>query len=71
MTAWAAPIFPAAPAFWGLKDRVDALGGRIDLHSPRGGGTTLRVTFRPLRMLNVAALRCPPVFIPDSDRCRG
>jgi signal transduction histidine kinase len=27
----------------GLKDRVDALGGRIDLHSPRGGGTTLRV----------------------------
>jgi len=27
----------------GLKDRVDALGGRIDLHSPQGGGTTLHV----------------------------
>ena len=27
----------------GLKDRVEALGGHIDLHSPRGAGTTLRV----------------------------
>lgn len=27
----------------GLKDRVEALGGRILLDSPRGGGTTLRV----------------------------
>jgi signal transduction histidine kinase len=27
----------------GLKDRVEALGGRISLHSPRGAGTTLRV----------------------------
>jgi signal transduction histidine kinase len=26
----------------GLKDRVEALGGRIALHSPRGAGTTLR-----------------------------
>jgi signal transduction histidine kinase len=26
----------------GLKDRVEALGGRIVLHSPRGAGTTLR-----------------------------
>jgi signal transduction histidine kinase len=26
----------------GLKDRVEALGGRISLHSPRGAGTTLR-----------------------------
>jgi signal transduction histidine kinase len=26
----------------GLKDRVEALGGRISLHSPRGTGTTLR-----------------------------
>jgi signal transduction histidine kinase len=25
----------------GLKDRVEALGGRISLHSPRGAGTTL------------------------------
>jgi signal transduction histidine kinase len=26
----------------GLKDRVEAIGGRIILHSPRGAGTTLR-----------------------------
>jgi signal transduction histidine kinase len=26
----------------GLKDRVEALGGRIHLDSPRGAGTTLR-----------------------------
>lgn len=25
----------------GLADRVDALGGRLDIHSPAGGGTTL------------------------------
>jgi signal transduction histidine kinase len=27
----------------GLKDRVEALGGRILLHSPPGSGTTLRL----------------------------
>jgi signal transduction histidine kinase len=27
----------------GLKDRVEALGGRIHLHSPPGSGTTLRI----------------------------
>jgi signal transduction histidine kinase len=27
----------------GLKDRVEALGGRISLHSPTGTGTTLDV----------------------------
>ena len=27
----------------GLKDRLDALGGRIALHSPPGAGTTLEV----------------------------
>ena len=27
----------------GLKDRVEAVGGRISLHSPPGGGTTLEV----------------------------
>jgi signal transduction histidine kinase len=36
--------FSGGTGLMGLKDRVDALGGRIDLHSPRGGGTTLRVT---------------------------
>lgn len=29
----------------GLKDRVEALGGRISLHSPPGDGTTVRVQF--------------------------
>ncbi|WP_326835457.1 DUF4118 domain-containing protein [Amycolatopsis rhabdoformis] len=29
----------------GLKDRVEALGGRIFLHSPPGDGTTVRVRF--------------------------
>ena len=35
--------FSGGTGLLGLKDRVDALGGRIDLHSPRGAGTTLRV----------------------------
>jgi signal transduction histidine kinase len=32
----------------GLKDRVEALGGHLDLHSPPGAGTTLDITL-PLR----------------------
>jgi signal transduction histidine kinase len=36
--------FSGGTGLLGLKDRVDALGGRIDLHSPRAAGTTLRVT---------------------------
>ena len=28
----------------GLTDRVESLGGRISLHSPAGGGTTLEIT---------------------------
>ena len=35
--------FSGGTGLLGLKDRVDALGGRIDLHSPRGAGTTLCV----------------------------
>ncbi len=35
----------------GLKDRVEALGGRIVLHSPRGAGTSLRAEF-PLTATN-------------------
>jgi signal transduction histidine kinase len=26
----------------GLRDRVEAIGGRLELHSPHGGGTRLR-----------------------------
>jgi signal transduction histidine kinase len=36
--------FSGGTGLLGLKDRVDTLGGRIELHSPRGAGTTLRVT---------------------------
>ena len=35
----------------GLKDRVEALGGQIVLHSPRGAGTSLRAEF-PLTATN-------------------
>jgi signal transduction histidine kinase len=43
--------FSGGTGLLGLKDRVDALGGRIDLHSPRGRGTTLRVTL-PIKRAN-------------------
>jgi signal transduction histidine kinase len=43
--------FSGGTGLLGLKDRVDALGGRIDLHSPRGRGTTLRVVL-PLNGAN-------------------
>jgi predicted ATPase/signal transduction histidine kinase len=39
----------------GLKDRVDALGGRILLDSPRGAGTTLRAEL-PLPATNSGAI---------------
>ncbi len=38
----------------GLRDRVEALGGRILLHSPRGAGTTLRAEL-PLPATNSSA----------------
>jgi signal transduction histidine kinase len=38
----------------GLKDRVEALGGRIALHSPPGGGTTLEIHI-PLRQDSLLA----------------
>jgi signal transduction histidine kinase len=36
--------FSGGTGLLGLKDRVDTLGGRIELHSPPEQGTTLRVT---------------------------
>jgi signal transduction histidine kinase len=33
--------FRSGSGLRGLADRVEALGGRLDLHSPAGGGTTL------------------------------
>ena len=35
--------FTGGTGLVGLKDRAEALGGHIDLHSPREAGTTLRV----------------------------
>ena len=35
--------FTGGTGLLGLKDRAEALGGHIDLHSPSGAGTTLRV----------------------------
>ncbi|MET7392818.1 AAA family ATPase [Dactylosporangium sp. NPDC005572] len=35
--------FARGTGLLGLKDRAEALGGRIVLHSPRGAGTTLRM----------------------------
>jgi signal transduction histidine kinase len=35
----------------GLVDRVEAIGGRLDVSSPRGGGTTLRAQL-PLNILS-------------------
>jgi signal transduction histidine kinase len=35
--------FTSGTGLVGLKDRVEALGGRISLDSPRGAGTTLQV----------------------------
>ena len=43
--------FTGGTGLLGLKDRVEALGGRFDLHSPRGAGTDLRVTL-PLTQAN-------------------
>ena len=42
-TAPAAPSFTGGTGLAGLKDRVEALGGRIFLDSPPGAGTSLRV----------------------------
>ena len=37
-----APTRPAGSGLRGLADRVEALGGRLELSSPPGEGTTLR-----------------------------
>ena len=38
----------------GIKDRIEALGGRISLHSPPGVGTTLQIAL-PLSGLSAPA----------------
>ena len=39
----------------GLKDRVEAIGGRFALHSPPGAGTTVQITL-PLYVCSAAPL---------------
>ena len=50
--------FTGGTGLVGLKDRVEALGGRIALHSPHGAGTTLRVEL-PLTNGDAAEWRDP------------
>jgi signal transduction histidine kinase len=45
----------------GLKDRVEALGGRISLHSPPGNGTLIEVHI-PVRLGRPP----PPTSLPDA-----
>ena len=42
-TAWAAPTSSTGTGLRGLRDRVDALDGQLEVHSPPGGGTTIAV----------------------------
>ena len=55
-TGAAAPTSARGTGLLGLKDRVEALGGRIHLHSPPGAGTTLRLEL-PLTDANGATFR--------------
>ncbi len=48
--------FTRGTGLTGLRDRVEALGGRILLHSPRGAGTTLRAEL-PLPATNSSSRR--------------
>ena len=41
--------FTGGTGLLGLKDRAEALGGQIDVHSPSGAGTTVRVQLPVLR----------------------
>jgi GAF domain-containing protein len=45
----------------GLTDRVEALGGRLSLHSPRGAGTAVQVVL-PLTALSGPELTTSPVI---------
>jgi glucose-6-phosphate-specific signal transduction histidine kinase len=44
----------------GVSDRVDALGGTIEIHSPTGGRTTPRVRLPIARSSAITALKLPP-----------
>ena len=50
----------------GLRDRVDALGGRLDVDSPMGGGTTITVEL-PLVSPSASPVRGQDECIPDRE----
>jgi signal transduction histidine kinase len=50
----------------GLADRVEALGGRVTVHSPPGSGTMLRVTL-PLTVPTESELATTGIGRPDGD----
>ena len=61
--------FTGGTGLLGIKDRVEALGGHMDLHSPRGAGTDLRVTL-PLTQANGDTLGASPAQ-PTAGPSRG
>jgi signal transduction histidine kinase len=58
--------FTRGTGLLGLADRVDALGGRLSLHSPPGAGTTMQVAL-PLTAPNVVTGASVEVTGPPVD----
>jgi signal transduction histidine kinase len=57
--------FVSGTGLLGLKDRMEAIGGRIFLDSPLGTGTTLRAEF-PLNTVPIAPQISTDQAIPAS-----
>jgi signal transduction histidine kinase len=52
MTAWAVPTSTPAPGCRGIRDRIEAVSGTLDVAGGRGGGTVLRAQL-PIRAADV------------------
>jgi glucose-6-phosphate-specific signal transduction histidine kinase len=61
--------FTGGTGLVGLKDRVEAIGGRIFLDSPRGAGTSLRVEL-PITAAN-GDVTIPDVRLSSATRGGG